>query len=551
MLIRSLSQTSSGRAKGQLGQSPMLAGPSPSRRLLRRTFQVLGPLALLLLTDCGSNINTAAVPTFTPSTDNNVLTADEVDAIVKQAAASVNVPLTIVVSDRRGVILAVYNKASAPATTFANFQVRAPADEVAAALARTAAFFSNDQAPIGSRTVRFLSTIHFPPNVLNSESAPLYGIENTNRGCGFNTTYLPGQTLPAPTLLHNSSAPGLGILTGKASVYDPDQSVVNPGGVPIFKNFRVAGAIGIVADPSVPNYNAVVEYAGVAGTIGNTKYNFNFLPRLPYPGAVVVGGVTLPFVNQTTLPAGNTAGAADGSYTIGPVASAAAAPEGDLITEHASSFSGGLTLAQVQQIVQNTVTTGQKTRAAIRLPVGSRAAFVIAVADLDGSLLALYRMPDATLFSVDVAVAKSRNVVYFSGTPNPADLPGVPAGTAVTNRTIDFAGQPLYPEGIDGTSPGPFFPLFVRDLNNPCTQGSQPKTANQSGIVFFPGSSPLYINGKVVGGLGVSGDGVDQDDFATGGGSAGFEAPTAIRADNYYDQGVKLTYQKFPADPTL
>ncbi len=34
-----------------------------------------------------------------------------------------------------------------------------------------------------------------------------------------------------------------------------------------------------------------------------------------------------------------------------------------------------------------------------------------------------------------------------------------------------------------------------------------------------------------MGGLGISGDGVEQDDYVANGGSAGFEAPTAIRAD--------------------
>jgi uncharacterized protein GlcG (DUF336 family) len=225
------------------------------------------------------------------------------------------------------------------------------------------------------------------------------------------------------------------------------------------------------------------------------------------------------------------------------------APEGDLIAEHAGG-PGGLTLAQVQQIVANAVSTGAATRAAIRLPVGSRARFVIAIADLDGSLLALYRMPDATMFSVDVAVAKSRNVVHFSGTPNPGDLPGVPAGTAVTTRTIGFAAQPFYPSGIDGTQPGPFYPLFTNDVAHPCTQGSQPPNPNQNGIVFFPGSVPLYLNGKLVGGLGVSGDGVDQDDYATAGGAQGFEPPSNIRADQIILQGVRLAYQKFPANPT-
>ncbi len=516
---------------------------------LQRWATTLGGTAFLAslaaLISCGSQLSPKAVPIVATNTADNVLTAAEVDSIAKAAAASVNVPLVIAVSDRRGQILAVYSTTGAPDTAIGNFGLAYAADDVAAALARTAAFFSNDQAPIGSRTVRFLSGIHFPPGVQNVESAPLYGIENTNRGCGFNAGTLAGAGLAVPTMLHNTM-PGLGILTGKADLYDSDSTAVNPGGVPIFKNNRVAGGIGVVAAPITANYNAVVEYAAVAGTFGN---GFGLNP-VPYPGAVVVNGITLPFVNQTTLPAGFAAGAATGTYSIGPTDSPGAPPEGDLIVERGSTM-GGLTLAQVQQIVQGAVTTGNMTRAAIRLPVGSRARFVIAVADLDGSLLALYRMPDATIFSVDVAVAKSRNVVYFSGTPNPADLPGgPPPGTAITNRTLDFAAQPLYPNGIDGTDPGPFFPLFLNDVANPCTNGSQPKNANQNGIVFFPGSTPLYINGKLVGGLGVSGDGVDQDDYAAAGGAVGFAAPTAIRADNYFDRGVRLTYQKFPPNPT-
>ena len=450
-------------------------------------------------------------------------------------------------TDRRGQVLAIYssNGANPHALVPANFGILRPSDEVAIALARTGAFFSNDQAPIGSRTVRFISGIHFPPGVMNVESAPLYGIENTNRGCGFNATYIPGQSLPVPTLFHDKTAPGLGILTGKADLLDSDPDAVNPGGLPIFKNNRVAGGIGVVAPAGTANYGGVVEYAAVVGTIG-----IGYTPIVPYPGAVVVNGITLPFVDQTTMPKGYSGGNFGGTFSYGPFDSSGPAPEGDLIQERGSTL-GGLTLAQVQQIVANTVATGNTTRAAIRLPVGARARFVIAVADLDGSLLALYRMPDATLFSVDVAVAKSRNVIYFSGTPDPADLPGgPPVGTAITNRTLDFAAQPLYPQGIDGTDPGPFYPLFLNDVNHPCTDGSQPKNPNQNGIVFFPGSTPLYIDGKLVGGLGVSGDGVDQDDFATAGGAKGFEAPTAIRADNYFDRGVRLTYQKFPPNPT-
>ena len=73
---------------------------------------------------------------------------------------------------------------------------------------------------------------------------------------------------------------------------------------------------------------------------------------------------------------------------------------------------------------------------------------------------------------------------------------------------------------------------------------------NKSGIVFFPGSAGLYRSGALVGGLGISGDGVDQDDFVTSGGTKGFEAPTSIRADQISINEVRLPYFKFPRNPT-
>ena len=491
---------------------------------------------LVALASCsGANVNPPAGGPNPVQTSANILTAADVQSIVTAAASSVNVPLVIAVSDRSGNILAVYQKANAPATALANYGQQAPADEVAAALARSAAYFSNDQAPISTRTIRFISASHFPPGVDNTESGPLYGIENTNRGCNFNVTYLPGQSLPVLSALHGGY--GLGILTGKPDALDSDNSAVNPGGVPIFKGGEVAGAIGVAgADPNTD------EYAAYAGTILN-----GFVPSVPSPGVVVVGGVALPFVNQTTLPSGESTGAADGSYEIGPLASPGPAPEHDLIAETGST-QGGLTLSDVQTIVQAAIATGEKTRAVLRLPVGSRARFVIAVADLDGHLLAVYRMPDATMFSVDVAITKSRNVIYFSSSNEMAPLP---PGTAVTNRTIGFTAQPYFPSGINGTSPGPFFQrLFENDIAHPCTQGHQAPNPYQSGIVFFPGSAPLYKNGKLVGGIGVSGDGVDQDDYAAAGGAAGFMAPAAIRADQIVIDGVRLPYQKFPENPT-
>jgi uncharacterized protein GlcG (DUF336 family) len=451
---------------------------------------------------------------------------------------SVNVPIVVAVTDRTGVILAVFETPGAPATALGNFGAVVDSHELAVSLARTAALFSNDQAPLSSRTVRFISGIHFPPGVSFASNADLYGIENTNRGCSLNAAFNPGKTIN-PSRSVNGTNVGLGITTGRVDVMDSDPTAVDPGGVPLFKDGHTVGGIGVVSSSA-----SVSEFAAFSGASQS-----GFLPttaQLPPPGVVIIGGISLPFVNQTSVPSGVAAGTSVGSYITGPVAGVLP-PEGDLVGPNGGT--GGLTQSDVAAIVNQAVATADLTRAVIRLPSGSRTHMTIAVADLDGTVLALHRMPDATVFSIDVAVAKARNVIYFSSTGS-SDLPGVPTGTAVTNRTNGFAAQPLFPPGIDGSNLGPFFNLYTQDLSNPCSQGSQPANPNQNGIVFFPGSLPLYKNGVLVGGLGVSGDGVDQDDYVTSAGAKGFEAPANIHADQVIIDTVRLPYLKFPRNPT-
>jgi uncharacterized protein GlcG (DUF336 family) len=501
-------------------------------RLLNAALLVI---ALMASPGCGG---IGAIPPAQSTTQAASLSMSGVDTAVKAAAASVSEPMVIAVVDRSGNILAIYHKANAPTTGIGNFGVVVSADELAVGLARTAAFFTNNQAPLSSRTVRFISGIHFPPGVSNTPSAALYGIENTNRGCGFNVTFAPGKAVPPARSIDNTTT-GLGIITGKADNLDSDPTAVNPGGVPLFAAGEAVGGIGVVAArPDVAEFAAFTAAGGPP-----------LLLAVPPPGAVLIDGITLPFVAQITQPAGTSTGTADGAYVLGPMASPGPVPEGDLVVAHDGPI-GGLTAAEVQKIVDQAVATANQTRAVIRLPLGQRTRMVIAVVDLDGTLLALNRMPDATVFSIDVAVAKARNMIYFNSSVSPQDLPGVPVGTAVTNRTISFGAQPLFPSGIDASQPGPFFQLYVNDIAHPCSQGSQPANANQNGIVFFPGSEGLYRNGQLIGGLGVSGDGVEQDDFVTAGGASGFEPPANIRADQVLIRGVRLPYLKFPRNPT-
>src|SRR5882757_1338505 len=151
----------------------------------------------MFLVSCGGGAPspaTAPVPQTAPS---NQLTATDVQSIAQQAAQSVSAPIAIAVTDRGGTILGIYVKPATPATSPGDFGSTVNTSELAVALARTASFFSNNEAPLSSRTVRFISGVHFPPGISFTASAALYGIENTNRGCGFNTTFISGNEVPA------------------------------------------------------------------------------------------------------------------------------------------------------------------------------------------------------------------------------------------------------------------------------------------------------------------------------------------------------------------
>ena len=483
---------------------------------------------------------------------NEFLTAADVNEITRVAAVALDATtMVIAVTDREGQVLAVFRKAGAPVTAPGNFGALVDANNLAVSLARTGAFFSNDQAPLSSRTVRFISGIHFPPGISGKANAALYGIENTNRGCPLTSPEVPafnlGQDVPQSRSLNglpcdslNQTGCGLGITTGKADVFDSDPGAVNGGGVPIFKNGQVVGGIGVTGVPG-----PLAEFAAFAGSAPSGAFG----PRPADPGVIFLDGIALPFVAQATRPPGTSTGVFAGAFVVGPLASpraAAGVADGWLIGPFASTE---LTQAEVTDIVSQAVAQALKTRAAIRLPMGISTRMVIAVSDLQGTTRGLFRMPDSTIFSIDVAVAKARNVVYFSSpTRVPSDLAGVPLRTAVTNRTISFGAQPLYPPGID-PPPGPFFPLYVGDVATPCQQGSQPPDQHQSGIVFFPGSVPLYRGGQLIGGLGISGDGVEQDDLVAAAGGTGFAPPLEIRADQIVIGGARLPFLKFPRNP--
>jgi len=553
-----------------------------------------------------------------------ILTADDVRAVLTTAATALgNDTLAAAVVDRTGNILGVYARPGA--------DERAP--DVAVSVARTGAMFSNDQAPLSSRTVRFISGTHFPPGIKNTPNAALYGVENINRGCrvdvqgdavfnapfprpksiagvfgeGAGSTPLPcepsdtrGCARGGPMLDDAGEAlPSVGITTGKADVFDTGQDQpgavpVSPGGIPIYRGGKVIGGVGVAGVAA-----NLAEYAATLAAAGSGR-GMDFSEPLGKPGAVLIDGLRLPFFGTCTTitcirntlrtrPAGSFPGQlSSGTFVVQP-RDGLQAPENYVLGPRASSLAGGLSEEDVRRIIDQSVAVSLRTRAMIRLPINQPARMTISISDEAGTILALYRMADGTVFSSDVAMTKARNAYYFSTREGYEVLrsiaassqqdkytwtPEPPAGKgwAITARTISFAGQPLFPPGIDlgeqleeqDSEPqhGPWFDLYVFDSKNACTEGPGASRGgnraflNQSGIVWFPGSAPLYRGDRVIGGLGVSGDGVEQDDYVSLLGSEGFHPPDALRVDNSVmtdarGRQVRLPYLKLPRNPDI
>lgn len=395
-----------------------------------------------------------------------------------------------------------------------------------------------------------------------------------------------------------------------------------PGGIPLYKNGKLVGGIGVffpgstgyaseensalsaLHDPTLPDRSFESEFIAFVAAGGSSAAGFGFaqvdgapaLPGFDLPfGRIDLVGITLdifgPGGNKGTenlVAFGRTLGfgapnsgqdlLVDGAV---PYLPGTASPEGWLVAPHDGV---GLTANDVVRIISTGVAESQRVRAAIRLPLDSRTRMIFAVTDETGEVLGLFRMPDATLFSIDVAVAKARNVAYYAD-PNELQaedrLDGVALGAALSSRTFRYVAEPRLPEGIDRLPPGPFSilvdggvdpstgaqvgaPLPASafdsvlgfDAFHPSTNFRDPfDILNQNGVVFFPGSSPIYKDTdgdgvpEIVGGLGVSGDGVDQDDVVTFAAQNGFGAPLELRADQFFVRGARLPYQKFNRNP--
>ncbi len=288
-------------------------------------------------------------------------------------------------------------------------------------------------------------------------------------------------------------------------------------------------------------------------------------------------------------------------------------------TDTAVVGAGALTATEARAVLEEAYRVMSHARAQIRRPLDSRAQVTISVVDTYGAVLGLVRSPDAPIFGTDVSLQKARTVAFFS---NPlaaqqltddidAEIPEFVTRartffndpTALTGkiafgaRGIGNISRAHFPDGEVTRGPGPFsrpiedfspfatglqialvksnllqHAVFVRgavpnvsDTARQCTNVPAAPTGQRrlaNGMQIFSGGVPIYRAGMLIGAIGVSGDGIDQDDMISflglnnGGarvGSIGNAAP-AIRSDTVVvavGQGVRLRFVSCPFAPFL
>jgi hypothetical protein len=209
-------------------------------------------------------------------------------------------------------------------------------------------------------------------------------------------------------------------------------------------------------------------------------------------------------------------------------------------------------------------------------------------------------VPDATYLDGGLVVLRKEALSqYVTDLRNFLGLPNALADGAVafSDRAGGNLSRPYFPDGVSSAPNGPmskpagewspfstglqldlvynalvqhvgFVAGLAPDVPQNCTgvdgfdngfvlSGVIPALAN--GTQIFPGSVPIYRGATLVGAIGVSGDGVDQDDMIAFLGVheaaqvlGGFSnAAPAMRADTLAPQGTTLRYINCPVAPYL
>lgn len=412
-------------------------------------------LVALLVASCGGGSSgTLQIPT------QDALTIADVQQSIAQAVAEAQArgaTGTIAVVDRVGNVLAVFKMNGAAAAFVIDGGRGAtgglegvsvlPSELAAISKAITAAYFSSAGNAFSTRTAGQIIQEHFNPGEANQAAGPLFGVQFSQITCSD-----VSQQATAGTIGPKRAPLGF---------------AADPGGLPLYKNGSVVGAIGVLSDGK---YSVVTDYIAdtaadqdeliaVAGTAGLAA------PQGIRADRITADGRTLRFTNSEVLmsvPAnappfssingitGNLVNVAGygGSPTVDGTAYGTAAsgiradsnPDfagtGDYILVDSSNNNryppvagtdGLLSAAEVTQVLKSALSVANKTRAQVRQPSGSTAQVSAVVVDTNGAILGYIRSPDALVDSVDVVVQKARTAAFFSNPNAAAELAILPS----------------------------------------------------------------------------------------------------------------------------
>jgi len=623
-------------------------GPKPtlSKSL---AFSMVALACLGLINSCGggggggTGVAVCTSNCTPPATVSDFLTVDDVQHIIAQAvneAAARNQRATIAVTDRVGNILGVFRMTGANQTfrITSNKGVTGGLENIdilpdtfaAITKAITGAYLSSNGNAFSTRTASQIVQENFNPREANQPSGPLYGVQFSQFSCS--------------DLMRRVTDGSVG---PKRS---PLGLAADPGGLPLYKNNRLVGGVGVIADgvygldPDITDIDQDVdELIAVAATSGFAA------PDDIRANRITADGRTFRFVDSESLmsnPAQAPAftalsgalvtvggffdGTVKAGVSFGNAASGYRADTGALSAQGAyvlvdnananrypvrAGTDGLLQASEVSTLAAEALKVANRARAQIRRPVGSQAQVTVSIVDTNGEVLAVVRTPDAPVFGTDVSLQKARTALLFSHPNTAADIAALPNanylgasgnpvapfrtfaqyvsatrqflsdntalsnGQAYSNRAVGLLARPFFPDGIAGTEPGPFstpysnwspfhlglqldlsYNAIVAAATGSAAFGCTGLNRAKNGIQIFPGSFPIYRGTTLIGAIGVSGDGVDQDDMISflGLGNASrvlnnsiSNAPKSLRADNIEPRGTgtRLRYVQCPQSP--